>query len=734
MARSDGSIVITADIDVSQADKDLAKLKKSIKDTEEEIEELTAEKNEATDRSVFSAAELDAEKAKLAQMKKELEEIRSVAKDTSYSDSVRAEAKASIPSKQEEIADQATRVRMLQAEYNRTANAVDRYGEKIKKAQRRLEKQKEAAGELTDKVNSTARASEKLATAQGQAEKSLCRFNSRLSEIVHNAFIFAIIGKVLLEFKEWMGAVIQTSEEARQAMALLKGALLTLAQPLVEVLVPAFIMLVKVLTLAAYRMAQIVAAIFGTTTKDASAAAAALNKETEALDGVGKAAKDAAGSLAGFDEINTLTTEAASASETIEPNFDFDSLVADEKVNTLLDAVEAIGAALLAWKLTDALIDGLNKILALKGSTIPVNIALGLTLAAVGTAITAENIASILAEEYDAASLKSAIKEAVSGLMIGAGLMVMGASAWAIPVAVALVVAITEIIVNWNIIKEMWSNIFKGIGELFELDLIEADKYFTDAYTAWMGGDSWMIEFQKAIIDGVFGEGAWEQLKKNLEEGKITIGQGAFNLVRHIREILGDIPKWIEEQFGVEFNDAFYQVFDRVISLINGAFAVDWKKAWDGIKNVFKGICNGIITIFETAINAVISGVNWLISQMNKVKFDVPSWVPGIGGKSMGINIPSISSTRLPRLATGSVVPPNREFMAVLGDNKTETEVVSPLSTMKQALIEALQESGASGSGTVTVVVNLDGKEVARNQVKHINDMTRKAGKPVLLF
>ena len=88
----------------------------------------------------------------------------------------------------------------------------------------------------------------------------------------------------------------------------------------------------------------------------------------------------------------------------------------------------------------------------------------------------------------------------------------------------------------------------------------------------------------------------------------------------------------------------------------------------------------------------------------------------------------------IPRLAQGTVVPPNREFLAVLGDNKQETEVVSPLSTMKQAVLEALREAGGIGNGTVTVVVNLDGREVARNTVKHINRMTDQAGRSVLKF
>lgn len=96
--------------------------------------------------------------------------------------------------------------------------------------------------------------------------------------------------------------------------------------------------------------------------------------------------------------------------------------------------------------------------------------------------------------------------------------------------------------------------------------------------------------------------------------------------------------------------------------------------------------------------------------------------------------VPSVSTYSIPRLAKGSVIPSNREFLAVLGDNKQETEVVSPLSTMKQAMMEALQEAGGFGNGTIEVKLILDGKQIARNQIKHINQMTQQAGKPVLLI
>src|SRR5699024_9376976 len=148
---------------------------------------------------------------------------------------------------------------------------------------------------------------------------------------------------------------------------------------------------------------------------------------------------------------------------------------------------------------------------------------------------------------------------------------------------------------------------------------------------------------------------------------------------------------------------------------------------------IFTGVWNNIVAALEGAVNLIIKGINWLISQLNKVSFTIPDWVPAIGGNNFGFNIPSISEISIPRLAQGSVIPPNREFLAVLGDNKQETEVVSPLSTMKQAMLEAMRESGIS-DGTITVVVNLDGKEVARNSVKHINNMSRQAGRSVLLI
>nr|DAH22924.1 MAG TPA: minor tail protein [Bacteriophage sp.] len=81
----------------------------------------------------------------------------------------------------------------------------------------------------------------------------------------------------------------------------------------------------------------------------------------------------------------------------------------------------------------------------------------------------------------------------------------------------------------------------------------------------------------------------------------------------------------------------------------------------------------------------------------------------------------------MPRLATGTVVPPRAgEFAAILGDNKRETEVVSPLSTMKQALKEALAESG--GSRDITVIMEVDGRRFGQAVYKANNEEKQRVG------
>ena len=303
----------------------------------------------------------------------------------------------------------------------------------------------------------------------------------------------------------------------------------------------------------------------------------------------------------------------------------------------------------------------------------------------------------------------------------------------------------------WTGLWEGWLNVWNEYGEEIFSKIREAiSNTFDTLQNIWetIAAPIWQTFMD--TLDELWNE-HFQPLWENIVEFVTLLGELALTIYNNF---ILPIVNWFVDTFGPEIAGAVSTVIEvlggfvgiavdvangvlealnGVLNFLIGVFSGDWERAWDGISQVFKGVWNGIVGVLEGAINLIIRGVNWLISQLNKVSFSIPDWVPAIGGKSFGFNIPKISEVSIPRLAQGAVIPPNREFMAVLGDNKQETEVVSPLSTMKQAVLEAMRESGIS-DGTITVVVNLDGKEVARNSVKHINNMTRQAGRSVLLI
>ena len=179
---------------------------------------------------------------------------------------------------------------------------------------------------------------------------------------------------------------------------------------------------------------------------------------------------------------------------------------------------------------------------------------------------------------------------------------------------------------------------------------------------------------------------------------------------------------------------------------------VDWvKNAWNKVKEfwnkhiaqVFTGkfwldlakkCGNGLISGFENAINGIIGlfekMINWVVGGLNKISFDVPDWVPLIGGKNFGFNIPEVKFGRvsIPRLAQGAVIPPNREFMAVLGDQKHGTNIEAPLDTIKQALAEVLAMQGGGGETNVNVTFTGDLAQLARVLKPAIETETRRKG------
>lgn len=267
-------------------------------------------------------------------------------------------------------------------------------------------------------------------------------------------------------------------------------------------------------------------------------------------------------------------------------------------------------------------------------------------------------------------------------LMTGSGGILGGISAIATAIgpggliiaAIGGIIAAGVLLVkNWDSIKEFFGNIFDWIGEK-----------------------------TRSFAEGFVNK--WNSLTEKVSNIVIILSDSIKEKVVFIVSKFKSLINWVKTDF------------------VNG-----WREAWNNVKNIFKNVfealvgiakvpINGVIGLINGMIRGIIAGVNAAIGVLNKMKIKVPGWVPGIGGNTWGFSIPTMTAPQIPYLAKGTVVPRNAgEFAAILGDNKRETEVVSPLSTMKQAMMEALKESGNGGSGSPQyIVLNIDGNEFIR--------------------
>lgn len=184
-------------------------------------------------------------------------------------------------------------------------------------------------------------------------------------------------------------------------------------------------------------------------------------------------------------------------------------------------------------------------------------------------------------------------------------------------------------------------------------------------------------------------------------------------------------------------------VLKGIVQFLTGVFTGNWSKAWSGIKNIFKGAfdtmaasakapLNVIIALFENLVNRIGSGINKLIHGFNSIRWDVPDWVPGIGGKSLGFNISQIPTIKLPRLAQGGWVAANNPQLAIVGDNTREGEIVSPESKIREQVELALAKAGGFAQKVKLQLELLIRYPDGRTIIKTINEAQIAEGRILL--
>ena len=626
---ADGEVIFSTELDNKALYRDLNKAVKDIDRLDGKISKLGAQKIPLEEKLQRITGELDEAKAVLADM-------RAVPKGT-Y--------------EKVDIADQATRVRLLQAEFTKTANSVDNIDSRLQAAEIDLDGAKMKAGEVSDRIREAEANTSRFGDATETAGIRMQKLVTRVEKLAKRVFIFSMITAALRGVRTWLVEIVKSDQEASAAMAQLKGALLTLAQPLVQVLVPAFTMLVRVIAAVVTQIARLVAAISGESLSSAAASAKALNAQTKALKGTGKAAKDAGKSLASFDEINQLSSSSSgggggASADSIAPDFSFMDEV-DGRLKKIADAVIFIGAGLAAWKLS-SLLPGMLGTVAKKLA--------GIALAVGGLMLLWDGLSDAWNNGVDWGNL----------------IEILGGAA-----AAALGLYLT------------FGKVGAGIG------LIVA------------GATMVVTAFRDIIDSGV-------NLKNTLLliAGIVATGLGFFVLtgsviplvIAGIASIVTAILAWTGN-LG-DFVAGIKQIFSGLAEFIGSVFTGDMDAAFNGLTKIVKGFANTVLSIVNAIISVATKALNWIISKLNSISFDIPDWVPGVGGKTFGVNIPMIPDYKIPALAQGAVIPPNREFLALLGDQRQGNNYEVPDAKLRQLLREELSALG--GKNEAVLVLDRD--------------------------
>lgn len=217
-------------------------------------------------------------------------------------------------------------------------------------------------------------------------------------------------------------------------------------------------------------------------------------------------------------------------------------------------------------------------------------------------------------------------------------------------------------------------------------------------YKNWDTVKAWLVNFGNTVNQ------IWTNFSNMVGNAITAIGQKFPLLGAYLQ------GWWESIQAAV---DNVKAIFQNIIDFISNVFSGNWSAAWQNIVNIFGNLFGMIVNLAKAPINGVISAINWVLSKINSISVTIPDWVPGVGGKTLGFNIPTI-----PQLAEGGVA--TSPTLAEIGEGG-EPEAVMPLSKLAALLDEytkkpkptggaGRQEDGGGETIVFSPVLNFYGK------------------------
>lgn len=661
MADVVGDLVYEAAIDSGKFDAGLAKLENNAKK---------------------AANNVDKAAQKIATLRRQLEELQAVAENE-------------------------RKTRKTGTETQETGEAIQKIKQQLETAQLNLEgsqiAQERANAAVSEYVGKQRLAALTTQTVSEQFKK----FTKRIAGLAKRVFIFTMITKALRTMRKMLLSTIGADKQMSTSLAQIRGNLISAFAPIYNYILPAIRTLLAWLAKLTAVVSVFINSLFGKTASQADASAKALYNQASATEAAGDAAEKAKKQLSGLDEMNRWESNDSSGgggggSSGIAPKFDLSDQVDTGKIGKIAAVVRelspyvaAAAAGFAAWKIGKKFLGNLSKAkqlaLAVAGAVLMgINVVdmlknginfdnltgyiigaaaavtgLGLAFGVLGGAITAivaglvllgVAIRDVIKNGFNSKNL-TAITVAL--LTIGGAIAII-TGAW-IPLLIAAIAAVVVwIVAKWTSIKEWISKTISSIDAAFEQHLANVEAGAAAAV-------DWVIEKWTAVKDWF--SGLWEK-----------VSSGAVAAWDGIKSAFKSVPEWFQSKF----RDAWQKVKD--------VFSTGGR-IWSGIKE-------GIESTFHTVVNAIIRGMNTIIAvPFNKINSMLNTirnaHFLGISPFQNMWGVNPLPVPQIPMLARGAVIPANRQFLAVLGDQHNGNNLEAPESLLRQIVRE---EAGSAGS------------------------------------
>lgn len=658
MSRTDGYLKIKTKLDNSGIDKDVSELENKIN----KLETKNAEYSQKQSSLEKEIDDYDKLKQKADEYKQKLTNLKEEKKAM-----FKANPSLAVTADTTEYANIKAQIGDMQVQYNKALIELEKQAPAVDKVATKLEKVKAKQADNNTKITQFKNKIDAI-----KVDKITKQFNNAGTSIKKQIgalakMSLAIVGirTGIYMVRNLISTVSQYNPQIKADIDYIKYVLANSFVPLIQKIIS------FVATLLGYVNA-VMSAWFGINLFSNSSAKN-FQKMQKNASGTAKSLKEAQKSLAGFDEMNVLQDSNSSADSVVTAtSFDLSSIqgevpswlqwIIDNK-DLVLGIIAGIGAALVSMKVI-----GLDPILSL---------GIGITIAGVVKSIKA--IINFIQNPSWANFVE--VLKGISLAMVGIGVMVGVLTGNWIPLVIGLIALIvTEIIKHWDTVKNILGMIGSWIYDYVITPVWNIIIAIIDSIVS-------IIKLTISVIDGIV-----STLVTIIAAPFQTAGQMISEVINGVKQMFSGLVKIIK-------------------SLING----DIKGVLEGFKTFLGGFVNVVWAILKAPLNFLIKGINALIRGVNKIKFDVPDWVPVIGGQRWGFNLPSI-----PELAKGGII--SQPTQAIIGE--AGKEAVVPLENNTEWL-DLLADKLASkiNSGGGYYIINLDGRTIQRGQAKRRQEL-----------